>query len=701
MTPALVAAASYGAGLIAYLLMAVLIATPARAGGRAWLLLSAASATALWQLSGLAVALRPGPVSVLVHFLADGLMFAAWTAFLLALLPRLQLPGWSVPLTPLSRRAFPLAVLALLWSCILLPVLIPAWRAAPLTANALTAGALVAAAVLGLSLCEQLYRGVAPASRWGIKPLCLGLGASFAFDLFMFSDMLMVREMNIQVWTVRGAIHALTIPLLLLATARNRQWTIDVAVSRQIVFGSAALLLSGLYMLVVAGAGYFVRFFGGEWGGALQVTLLFAGLLGFAMLAVSGTVRARLRVFVSKNFFSYRYDYREEWLRFTNALAQAGRQGGIVTSSIQALADLVESPAGVQWWRGDDGRFVPAGAWNMPLATTTEPSDGPLAGFLERTGWIINVKVFRENRDHYPGLELPQWLQEMPSAWVVIALPAPDRLGGFVVLTEPRAAIDLNWEVLDLLKTAAKQAATVVDQVRLTEALVEAEQFSAFNRMSAFVVHDLKNLVAQLSLMLSNAERHGANPEFQKDMRETIAHVVERMNRLLMQLRSGTTPVDNPAPVDVGAVIASIRDGWTRQGRRVVAEVTPNIQAVAHQDRLERVIGHLVQNGFDAMGHDGVVTIRASLDDGFVVVEVQDQGKGMTAEFIRDELFKPFRSTKTTGMGVGAYESQQYVTELGGRIRVESQPGEGTRFLVDLPARPRPATMPSRHEDAA
>jgi putative PEP-CTERM system histidine kinase len=214
-------------------------------------------------------------------------------------------------------------------------------------------------------------------------------------------------------------------------------------------------------------------------------------------------------------------------------------------------------------------------------------------------------------------------------------------------------------------------------------------------------VHDLKNLVAQLSLMLSNAERHGANPEFQKDMRETIAHVVERMNRLLMQLRSGTTPVDNPAPVDVGAVIASIRDGWTRQGRRVVAEVTPNIQAVAHQDRLERVIGHLVQNGFDAMGHDGVVTIRASLDDGFVVVEVQDQGKGMTAEFIRDELFKPFRSTKTTGMGVGAYESQQYVTELGGRIRVESQHGEGTRFLVDLPARPRPATMPSRHEDAA
>jgi len=701
MTPALVAVASYGVGLIAYLLMTILLAAPARVSGRARLLLFATACTALWQLSGLVVGLQPDPAFVLAHFLADGLRFAVWTAFLLALMPRLQLPGWSVPLTPLSRRALPAAALAALWGCILLPVMVPAWRPASPLASPLASGALVAAMVLGLSLCEQLYRGIAPASRWAIKPLCLGLGAGFAFDLFLYSDALMVREINLQVWTVRGVIHALTIPLLLLATARNRQWTIDVAVSRQIVFGSAALLLSGLYMLVVAGAGYFVRFFGGQWGGALQVTLLFVGLLGFAVLAVSGTVRARLRVFVSKNFFSYRYDYREEWLRFTNALAQAGRQGGIVTNSIQALADLVESPAGAQWWRGNDGRFIPSGAWNMPPATATEPADGPLAGFLERTGWIVNVKLFRENRDHYPGLELPQWLQAMPSAWIVIALPAPDRLGGFVVLTEPRAAIDLNWEVLDLLKTAAKQAATVVDQVRLTEALVEAEQFSAFNRMSAFVVHDLKNLVAQLSLMLSNAERHGANPEFQKDMRDTIAHVVERMNRLLMQLRSGTTPVDNPAPVDVGAVIASIRDGWIRQGRRVVAEITPNTQAVAHQDRLERVIGHLVQNGFDAMGHDGVVTIRAGFDDGFVVVEVQDQGKGMTAAFIRDELFKPFRSTKTTGMGVGAYESQQYVTELGGRIRVESQPGEGTRFLVYLPARPRLAAMASRHEDVA
>jgi putative PEP-CTERM system histidine kinase len=454
-------------------------------------------------------------------------------------------------------------------------------------------------------------------------------------------------------------------------------------------------------MRAVAGAGYFVRFFGGGWATAVQVTVVFAATLALAVLAFSRTVRARLRVFINKHFYAYRYDYREEWLKFTNFLSNAADDGDMVTRSIHALADLVESPGGAQWWRDERGDFRQSGRWNMPADLPTIPADDPFIGFLARTGWVVDVQDFMRRRDAYPGMEPPDWLLSLGNAWIVIPLPVADGLGGLVVLTKPRTPVELNWEVLDLLKTAAKQAASVISQVRLAEALVEAQQFSAFNRMSAFVVHDLKNLVAQLSLMLKNAERHSANPEFQKDMRSTIEHVVDRMTRLLLQLRSGAAPIGNPTPVDIGAVMARIRTSCARQGREVVLDVTGGVWAMAHEERIERVLGHLVQNAFDAMEGRGAVTVRIATEGSHAVAEVEDKGKGMSSEFIREQLFKPFRSTKSTGMGIGAYESQQYVSELGGRIAVESRVGVGTRMKVILPARSRDIASDESRAEAA
>ncbi|MBI1395615.1 MAG: PEP-CTERM system histidine kinase PrsK [Betaproteobacteria bacterium] len=702
MTAAHVAAACYGLGCIAYILLAIMVGARSMHSARGRLLIVAATATALWEFSGVGVALWPSRLWVFGHFLADGARFAAWIAFLLALMPALQIPGRAIPLTRGRRAALGIGCLVVLWTLI---AGVAAYRddlRVALGAYAVVLGAFAVVSVAGLSLCEQLFRGATEAGRWAAKPLCLGLGAAYAFDLFMFSDALLLKELDLQIWSVRGLAHAFAIPFLLLSAARNREWTIDVSVSRSVVFGSTTLLLSGLYMLAVAGAGYFVRFFGGDWGTAVQVTFLFGALLVLAFLFFSGTVRARIKVFINKNFFSYRYDYREEWLKFTSVLAGHNDSGDIVTRAIQALADLVESPAGAQWWRTSQGEFRVAGTWNWAVeGEVTEPPDGSLAAFLEQTNWVVSLPEYRRDPGRYAGLTLPDWLLEMDSAWIVIPLPTGSALGGFVVLSRPRAQVDLNWEVLDLLKTAARQAATVIAQVRATEALVEAKQFSAFNRMSAFVVHDLKNLVAQLSLMLRNAERHGNNPEFQADMRATIEHVVERMNRLLLQLRSGTVPITKPASVDVGTVIASIRAAWARQGREVGTTSVPDLWAMAHEDRLERVIGHLVQNAFDAMDGKGAVQVRAEKEEGFVVIEVQDQGKGMTPEFVRDELFKPFRSTKSTGMGIGAFESQQYVTELGGRITVDSHPDRGTRFRVYLPARTRDVGSLPNEEAAA
>jgi putative PEP-CTERM system histidine kinase len=222
-----------------------------------------------------------------------------------------------------------------------------------------------------------------------------------------------------------------------------------------------------------------------------------------------------------------------------------------------------------------------------------------------------------------------------------------------------------------------------------TDALLEARKFESFNRMSAFVVHDLKNLVAQLQLILRNARRHGGNPEFQRDMLETVEHTVERMNMMMRQLRSGATPVENAGHVDLASVAQRVRSVRASSHPRLELLAGKGVVVIGHEERLERVIGHLVQNALDAVGDEGRVTVRVRREGNNGVVEVTDNGPGMSPEFIRDKLFKPFESSKKSGMGIGAYESRQYVEGLGGRIEVMSEIGRGTTVKLVLGA---PAT---------
>jgi putative PEP-CTERM system histidine kinase len=458
---------------------------------------------------------------------------------------------------------------------------------------------------------------------------------------------------------------------------------VDISLSPRIVFHSAALAGSGLYLLVVAAVGYYIRDFGGSWGAALQVALLFATAILLCVLLTSGTLRSKLRVFLHKHFFRHRYDYRAEWLRFTNLLAIGDGRLNVHERVVVALADLVESPAGAIWVKRDRG-FEQAARWNAPTIHA-EPCDMPLGVFLRRTGSVIDLHERAQDPTHYPDLQLPEGLAGWADAWLVIPLLAADDLVGFVVLANPRVKVDVNWEVRDLLKTAGRQAASYVGQIAASEALLDAGKFTAFNKMSAFVVHDLKNLVAQLALILKNAERHRADPEFQRDMLDTVKHVVDRMNRLLVQLRIGTAPVENPMSVNLVNIVDRVCRSRSMQRTGLTIEAEAGVRALGHEERLEHVIGHLVQNAVDATQPDGLIRVRVGASDQHAVLEIADDGVGMTSDFVRQRLFKPFQTTKRNGMGIGAYESYQYVAGLGGRIEVESRPNGGTRVRVLLP----------------
>jgi putative PEP-CTERM system histidine kinase len=540
--------------------------------------------------------------------------------------------------------------------------------------------------VLGLVLVEQVFRNLADDLRWSAKPVAVGLACIFAFDIYLYAEGALLGRLDPDVLAIRPLAHLAAVPLLFIAARRKADWVRSIQVSRRAVFYSATLLLAGGYLLFLAAVGYYVRYFGGDWGRALQLGLLFVGLVSLVLLVLSASLRARVRVFISKHFFSYRYDYREEWLAFTAMLSSNSDPQAVGVLVVRALANIVECPAGSLWTRRDeDGRYVQSAVWNVPAEPAREPADSSLVAYLRDKAWVIDVDEYRRRPAAYEGLALPAWLAGSDKVWAVIPLLAGGELLGFVVLAPPRTPVDLNWEARDLLKTASRQAAGYLAQMRATEALLESRKFDAFNRMSAFVVHDLKNIVTQLSLMMKNARRLRDNPEFQEDMLLTVESSLEKMRRMMLQLREGAVPPGGARGVALSAIVDKLQTQARQAGRTLEAEIGEDLATRGHEERLERVLGHLVQNALDATPPSGRVWVRVARYSGQVRVEIGDTGQGMSDEFVRTRLFKPFSSTKHSGMGIGTYESAQYIRELGGSIEVDSKVGRGTVLTVLLP----------------
>jgi len=670
------AAWCYALAAIAFALFAAYVAAARRGVGAVTHLLVALGVSVVWSMASTARAMGM-PAGEIVAEACAVMRDAAWLWFVLQLIRQVDASGkqWPMRVTVILIAARALTFYVGLGQEGVL---------AGLSQSSIFVQLLVA--IFMLVLVEQLYRTLPAESRWGLKPFCLAMGATATFDLYLFADAYLFSRMDPEAWSLRGAAHAAVLPLIAMSASRVPGWAVRLSVSRELAFRSTALAASGLYLLMVAAAGYYVRYFGGDWGRALQVGLLFIALLGFGLVIFSGAQRARLRVFISKHLFPYRYDYRSEWLKFTRALESVDSGADLGQVTIRALADLVESAGGALWFDDGEGVFRVKARLNMPEFSADVTADDPVCQLIGREEWVLNLDEYRMRRHTYDDLTLPPWLYDISDAWLVVPLISGDVLIGFVVLLSPRTPFDVNWEVLDLLKTAQRQAASYLARMQVAEALIEARKFDAFNRMSAFVVHDLKNLVAQLSLMLRNAERYKDDPEFQQDMLDTVAHVEKKMRHLMLQLQNKTA-IDRDRPIDLGDLLERIKLGKAHCQPAVSVRVpAAPVWIRGNPERLERVVGHIVQNALDATNDNGMVQASLERIDGDrVCIEVTDSGCGMSSDFIRNQLFKPFQTTKASGMGIGVFEARQYIRELGGDILVSSEPGKGTTMEVILP----------------
>jgi putative PEP-CTERM system histidine kinase len=692
------AAAGYALAALLFGVLSLLLLTQWRGRAKGGYLLGACAVSTVWAaLHAVQIAYAALPGALLV--VSEALRYFTWLLFLVAVLSAIGVGSTAYQRALTAVRLVLFALVAV--------VLVSVDHHGPIGAAVGLDGAgadvvpvsFLLLAIAGMAAIEQVLRNTPAERRWAIKFLCIGLGALFVFDFYLYTDALLFRRLDRETWMARGVVNAMVVPLIAVSAARNPAWSLPLAVSRRVVLHTTAFFSAGVYMLLMALAGYYIKAFGGEWGEVLQAAFVVGALLLLFVLLFSGQLRARLRVLINKHFFTYRYDYREEWLRLIGILAGPGDGRPLHERVIVAIAEIVESPGGLLWLCDERGSCrLAARLHHSECELPPLPATNALPAFLEERRWVIDLDELEREPGRYGDLALPEWLAVIDSPWLIVPLIHNDRLKGFVVLFRPRAPQALNWENLDLLKTAGMQAASYIALNQAAQALAEARQFEGFNRISAFVIHDLKNLIAQLSLVVANAQRHRTNPEFIDDAVHTIENSVAKMNRLMAQLRAAAAP-EAAAAVELGSLIADVVAAHQRQRPAPrYAGPAEHVRVRADPDRLSAVIGHIVQNAQDATSPAGEVTVRLAVAGDRATVTVRDSGAGMDEAFVRDRLFRPFDSTKgLTGMGIGAYECREFVTSLGGWVEVESAPGKGTSFSILLPVAEAPGGSEVRH----
>ncbi len=662
----------------------------------AWLAF-ACCVTALWASS--VVLFRFNPASGPPGWL-ELARSAAWYGFILHLYRRSVAARWQ-----LMQAFSTMGLLALLVvGGLALTNLLESQT--PTTLWLVGVGVRLGIAVCNLLLLENLYFNTPPEARWHINLLCVALGGVFLYDLVLYSDAALFHAISRALFESRAPAMMIAAPLIAIAAVRDRRWNVDIHVSREVVFHSLTLVASGVFLIGLAVTGEVFRRGGAEWGHVVEVSLLCAGVVVIAVVLTSGSMRSRIRGVLVDNFFSHRYDYRREWMRCIDTLTAPDTFTGLHKRAIKAVAEVVDSPAGVLFVRApEDVAFQWAGSLNTPAVTAPIPPGHALVAAL---GEGDRIAVLDELPD------AAAWFEEIPRAWLAVPLNHFGNLIGFVVLTRSRAPFKLDHEVFQLLRVVGREVASRVAEQRAAQILSQTRDLRDYSQRFAFVLHDIKNVSGQLSMLLANAEVHADNPEFQRDMLATVRASVGKITRLLSRLQADRQershalidPVERLKEI-VETMLVARPTGTPREsgrkhrtatraaGLETIVDIAPLAADAAQTSTLggvaieaeafDAVAAHLLNNAIEASPPDARVRVEVRREALSIIIDIVDSGPGMSPEFIRDELFRPFSSTKGDGHGIGVYQARELLREAGGDLLVLSRLGSGTTMRLLLP----------------
>jgi len=521
-----------------------------------------------------------------------------------------------------------------------------------------------------------------------VKLLSVAIGSMFIYDIYLFSHSLIFNRIDPDLWHARGGVNgiaALVMVLGALSVAQQGRQQSRLAISRPVVFYTTSLTASGSFFALMAIGGYYVQLYGGSWGTVMQILLLFVAMVAIATVFVSRTARSRLNVWINKHFFHHKYDYRLEWLKLIDYLSHPSPEEDFHERAINAAAAIFKSSGGALWLR-QGGACTPVRAVNLQLPESVdEPIDSAFCLALQNNEWVFSLQAPVGDQMNAFNELLPKWMQRVEQLWLVLPLITETELLGFIILTEPEVDNSLTWEDLDMAKTVGRQLASYLDRHEAAEMLAESRQFEAFNKLTAFIMHDLKNLIAQQALVVENAAKHRDNPAFFEDAIRTIDNSVARMSNLLKKLQQNE-PSELRSLELHRVLMESVKKCKEQRPVPSLRLEDTDLRVNADHDRLAMTLAHVIRNAQEATKPQGFVDITLRKESGNAIITVEDNGAGMNADFVKNQLFRPFVTTKSgKGMGIGAYQTKEFIASLGGNVAVDSVVGEGTTFTIVLP----------------
>lgn len=670
----MIAIVGYAISAIGYAFLLLLLLTVRKSGLAKYLLILATGATCLWSIAPFLFT----PLSVEKLLLFDNIKSFFWLLFLASCLK----DNFTNIVEVLTRKQTWL-ILALPITAITMPYLgidKESWRFILQTMIALEV----------LVLLEVIYRQ-AGENRWALKPLIIYLAVISVFEFVTFANALMVEQINLNYIAARGYVYSALIPLLVLAIRRVKNWGVEIYISRDIVMHSTLLMVAGAYLFLMAMLGYAVKYFGGQWGSTIQVVLIVLSLSLLATLFLSLSFRTKIKVFITKHFFANQFDYRHEWLKLTHCLNASELDGNVYETALRGLIQAIDYQNGC-FIQSQNGEMKVLANIDKPVLNDDEQAVLlQFSVFFTSKNWIIDIEELRTQPYIYEGLKVNHGLLNGVSFQLVIPIYNEEEFWGMAVMQgSDNTSKKLNWELRDYLSAVNAQISNFLFHHQATQELAENAQFAAFTRMSAFIVHDLKNVAAQIDLILSNAEQHKDNPEFIDDTFETLHHTKTRMDKMLHQLteknalQDGTDSLVNLSEC-INNVVEQRCASYLPIPSVLVSSETP---VVLDNDKLSNVIYHLVCNAQQATRDDGKVdiVIELSADEKYMLINIVDTGSGMSENFMRTRLFKPFDTTKgNAGMGIGAFDAKAYLERIGGQLLVQSEQQQGTTFTLRIP----------------
>jgi putative PEP-CTERM system histidine kinase len=549
--------------------------------------------------------------------------------------------------------------------------------------------ALLLAAVAILVNLESTLRAAVGTVRWQIKFTVLGIALLFGVEIFACSQILLYSALEASLLPFGSVALLMACAFVVGSLLWRRLSSFDVYPSQAFLHNSITLLVVGLYLLAVAGLVELIDAFGGRQRAPLIAFVVLVAVLGLTVGLLSTELQQRVKGFVNRHLRRPTHDYRRIWDEFTKRTSRLVAIGPLATTMCNIASETFGSSSATLWLVREGERKLALGGSS---ALSAEEAVRILKAYGDGRSWLEVMETKLDAPLDLRDSGLPEAARDLvrvvQASYSVALRGSEGKPIGFLTINDRVTGQPYNSEDFALLKTLADQASAAILNRQLAKELERAKEMETFQTLSAFFVHDLKNLASRFSLAMQNIPVHFDKPAFREDLLRTMEKSVSKIETMTARLSSLSKERSlKRISCDLNALVRealSGLNGTLRASLEVDYGDLPPIEA--DPEEIQNVLTNLVLNAHEATGASGRITVKTSRENGWVLLTVADNGLGMPPEFVANSLFRPFQTTKKHGLGIGLYQSKTIVEAHGGRIEVESAPGEGATFRILLPS---------------